>query len=384
MCAGGHFLSFNYRFGSGAVDAFGQGFSAAVRSFSCSGERLILGTEFRCRGPLLDCDGRWQKPATVTSSRRVLLPSSISVITLGIEFVLHRKHAGTVYLSAVQLQSSTAPFCSISRCHVKKPVAIHFGAFLRITLRNVEILILLLPHLSGIHRRCDNRRHCRDLYHPTLIQGQPAGFSANESARSFIRVFEPFGGGNPSRNAMFRTRTSQSIWRFNIVVDDRPGQPCQRPTSDEGQGGGAVIAFTLRAIADARNEDELAFVMGHGSSPTTSKANIARQQQNAVAGCECLCRSCHTQLGRRSNCGQNRRSDLGQQVGARDIQRISSLMAELWAPSFHARAGYNSLRGPNSFTRIPDPATVSSELTAQCRRGLDYGAPKTARGCNDT
>ena len=90
-------------------------------------------------------------------------------------------------------------------------------------------------------------------------QGQPASFSANESARSFIRVLQTV---EPVAERECRVRTSQVNCDFNIVVDDRPGQPANAYQTED-KAGRPVIAFTLALIADARNEDELAFVMGH-------------------------------------------------------------------------------------------------------------------------
>ena len=49
---------------------------------------------------------------------------------------------------------------------------------------------------------------------------------------------------------------------FRIVVDDRPGQPANAFQTVDKQGR-PILAFNLALIAEVRNRDELAFVMGH-------------------------------------------------------------------------------------------------------------------------
>ena len=59
-----------------------------------------------------------------------------------------------------------------------------------------------------------------------------------------------------------RARTSGVNCDFLILVDERPGQPPNAfQTLDKT--GQPIIAFTVALIEDARNTDEIAFVMGH-------------------------------------------------------------------------------------------------------------------------
>ncbi|WP_413851963.1 M48 family metalloprotease, partial [Albidovulum sp.] len=57
-------------------------------------------------------------------------------------------------------------------------------------------------------------------------------------------------------------RRARTNCDFRIVVDDRPGQPPNAYQTLDSAGR-PIIAFTLPLIAEARNADELAFVMGH-------------------------------------------------------------------------------------------------------------------------
>ncbi|WP_413874394.1 M48 family metalloprotease, partial [Albidovulum sp.] len=57
-------------------------------------------------------------------------------------------------------------------------------------------------------------------------------------------------------------RRARTNCDFRIVVDDRRGQPPNAYQTLDSAGR-PIIAFTLPLIAEARNADELAFVMGH-------------------------------------------------------------------------------------------------------------------------
>ena len=179
-------------------------------------------------------------------------------------------------------------------------------------------------------------------------QGQPASFSANESARSFIRVLQTV---EPVAERECRVRTSQVNCDFNIVVDDRPGQPANAYQTED-KAGRPVIAFTLALIADARNEDELAFVMGHEAAHHI-EGHIARQQQNAVAGAVIFAGLATLSGGDATAVESAQR--LGAQVGARTYSKDFELEADALGTIIPARAGYNPLRGAEFFTRIPDP-----------------------------
>ena len=81
-------------------------------------------------------------------------------------------------------------------------------------------------------------------------QGQPASFSANESARSFIRVLQTV---EPVAERECRVRTSQVNCDFNIVVDDRPGQPANAYQTEDKAG---------RPVIDIQLESTDAFSLG--------------------------------------------------------------------------------------------------------------------------
>lgn len=172
--------------------------------------------------------------------------------------------------------------------------------------------------------------------------------SANQAARSFVEVVRTV---EPIAERECRARTQGVNCDFNIVVDDRPNQPPNAFQTLDRQGR-PIVAFTLALIADARNADELAFVLGHEAAHHIA-GHIDRQQQNAVAGAVIF-----AGLAALSGGGSEAvrtAQQLGAQVGARTYSKDFELEADELGTIITHRAGYNPLRGAEFFTRIPDP-----------------------------
>lgn len=183
---------------------------------------------------------------------------------------------------------------------------------------------------------------------PVSTAAQPLSPSERTSARSFVRVVQTL---EPVAERECRARTQNVNCDFNIVVDDRPNQPANAYQTLDRQGR-PIIAFTLALIADARNEDELAFVMGHEAAHHIA-GHIGRQQQNAVAGAVIFA-GLATLSGGDANAVRSAQ-ELGAQVGARSYSKDFELEADALGTVITKRAGYNPIRGAEFFTRIPDP-----------------------------
>ena len=183
------------------------------------------------------------------------------------------------------------------------------------------------------------------LQRPQQSAGTP---SARTNARSFVRVVSIL---EPVAERECRAQTTNVNCDFNIVVDDRPDQPANAYQTLDRQGR-PIIAFTLALIADAQNEDELAFVMGHEAAHHIL-GHIGRQQQNAVAGAVIFAGLATLSGGDASSVESAQR--LGAQVGARSYSKDFELEADSLGTIITKRAGYDPLRGAEFFTRIPDP-----------------------------
>jgi predicted Zn-dependent protease len=125
---------------------------------------------------------------------------------------------------------------------------------------------------------------------------------------------------------------------FRIVVDDRPNQPANAYQSLDDNGR-PVLAFNLAMIAEVRNRDELAFVMGHEAAHHI-EGHLPRKQQNAAAGA-LLLGGLAAITGASSNVIDSA-VDIGGAVGARTYSKDYELEAD-------------AVRGAEFFTRIPDP-----------------------------
>jgi len=172
--------------------------------------------------------------------------------------------------------------------------------------------------------------------------------STRARARSFVRVVNQL---EPVAEQECRARTKNLNCDFNIVVDDRPGMPANAFQTLDRQGR-PIIGFTLALIADARNEGELAFVLGHEAAHHIA-GHIGRQQQNAVAGAVIFA-GLATLSGGDANAVRSAQ-ELGAQVGARSYSKEFELEADALGTVITKRAGYDPLRGAEFFTRIPDP-----------------------------
>lgn len=145
-----------------------------------------------------------------------------------------------------------------------------------------------------------------------------------------------------------RARTPDQNCDFKIVVDQRRNLPPNAfQTLD--RSGRPIIGFTVALIADARNRDELAFVMGHETAHHIAQ-HLAKQQQTAIGGAVAGGLIAAT-LGLDVEAGQR----LGGTVGARAYSKQNELEADALGTVISRKAGYNPVRGAQFFNRIPDP-----------------------------
>lgn len=177
---------------------------------------------------------------------------------------------------------------------------------------------------------------------------QPARLPSQAAQRSFVTVVRAV---EPVAERECRDRTRNLNCDFRILVDDRPDQPPNAfQTIDKN--GRPIIAFTLALIEDARNSDELAFVLGHEAAHHI-RGHIERSQQNAVAGAV-IAGSLAVLLGGGADAVEAAQRN-GALVGARSYSKDFELEADALGTVITARAGYDPVRGAQFFARIPDP-----------------------------
>lgn len=138
---------------------------------------------------------------------------------------------------------------------------------------------------------------------------------------------------------------------FLILVDDRPGQP-PNAFQTVSRGGRPVLAVTTSLVAEVRNADELAFVMGHEAAHHIA-GHIPRQMESARTGAILL-------GGLASLTGAGRDTveaavDLGAAVGARRYSKAFELEADALGTVIAHEAGFDPVRGAEFFATLPDP-----------------------------
>jgi predicted Zn-dependent protease len=172
--------------------------------------------------------------------------------------------------------------------------------------------------------------------------------SARAAAETFISVVSRV---EPVAESYCRSQAVARNCDFRIVVDDRPGQPPNAfQTLDKFNR--PVIGFTLALIADARNPDELAFVLGHEAAHHIS-GHIPKRQDQALSGA--LLAGVLAQASGLSAEEVRAAQNLGAEVAARSYSREFELEADALGAEIALRAGYDPVRGTGFFDRLPDP-----------------------------
>lgn len=170
-----------------------------------------------------------------------------------------------------------------------------------------------------------------------------------QAARTFVAVVEDV---EPIAEQECRLRNPGVNCDFLIVVDDTPNAPPNAfQTLDET--GRPIIGFTLPLILEARNADEVAFILSHEAAHHIA-GHLARQQRNAAVGAIVFGRLAGA-MGRDSAEAIRRAQQIGAEVGARRYSQEFELEADALGTIVAARAGYDPVRGAEFFFRIPDP-----------------------------
>lgn len=187
----------------------------------------------------------------------------------------------------------------------------------------------------------------------TNVPAQPAAsggstLTPDQAARAFVQVVETM---EPVAERECRRRTSGVNCDFLILVDDRTDQPPNafQTRDDDGR---PIIAFTIALIADVRNSDELAFVMGHEAAHHIL-GHLDKQAQNAAAGAVIFAGLASLTGG--ANADIDSAEEIGAFLGARSFSKEFELEADRLGTVITYRSGYDVLRGAEFFARIPDP-----------------------------
>ena len=169
-----------------------------------------------------------------------------------------------------------------------------------------------------------------------------------QAARNFVAVVARV---EPVAEQLCRDRNPQANCDFLILVDDRPNQPPNAfQTLD--RSGRPLVGFTLALIADARNADEIAFVVGHETAHHIS-GHIPQTQRTALTGAV-LAGILAQASGAAPEVVRNAQ-EMGAAMGARTYARNFELEADALGTEIAYLAGFDPERGSAFFDRLPDP-----------------------------
>lgn len=192
-----------------------------------------------------------------------------------------------------------------------------------------------------------------------------ARLSPSDAARNFVAVVDRV---EPVAEAMCRARDRRIPCDFTIAIDDRPGQaPNAFQTVDER--GRPILGFTLALIADARNADEIAFVLGHEASHHIL-GHIPAQQRSAMTGA--ILAGIIASAGGADTAAIEAAQQMGATVAARSYSKEYELAADALGTEIAVRAGFDAVRGAAFFDRLPDPGDrfLGSHPAAAQRKAL--------------
>lgn len=234
---------------------------------------------------------------------------------------------------------------------------------------NVSVRLKALEHARRKRHSFTDMKHFLSLFALALLAGcampiieepDPRGYTgapdqssgisaqADAAANRFVRVVSRV---EPVAESICREETERLLCDLTIMVDADPNSP-PNAYQTQDRWGRPIIIFTVALIADARNEDELAFVLGHEASHHLL-GHIKKSTEGAKAGAV-IFGNLASASGLQDQALEEA-VNLGAMVGSRYYAKRYELEADRLGTLIAAEAGYDPVRGAQFFARIPDP-----------------------------
>lgn len=171
---------------------------------------------------------------------------------------------------------------------------------------------------------------------------------ANLKAQMFLAAADKI---EPVSRRLCREKAIAQNCQFVFVIDPRLGLPRNAYQTLDNRGR-PVIALTLALVADARDTDEIAFVMGHEAAHHIL-GHLAQQEKTSRAAAKA---AGDVAAAAGATAAQVRRAQVqGSAKSALGYSKSFELEADALGAEIAYRAGFNPLRGAGFFDRLPEP-----------------------------
>lgn len=175
-----------------------------------------------------------------------------------------------------------------------------------------------------------------------------AGLAPGAVPATFIAVANRI---EPVAEALCRRINGFGKCDIIIAIDARPDLPPNAyQTLDER--GRPYVVFTRKLVAMARNEDEIAFVLGHEAGHHIA-GHIPKTADQAIAGA--ILAGVIAQASGMDSEEVRKAQNVGANLGARQFSKEYELQADALGAEIALRAGFDPIRGAAFFDRLPDP-----------------------------
>lgn len=151
-----------------------------------------------------------------------------------------------------------------------------------------------------------------------------------------------------------KTRTKGLNCNFQIKIDPDTDEPPNAYQTLDNKDR-PVIVFTDAPIKDARNQDELAIILGHEAAHHLA-GHLERQMESALAGA--IIMGSMAEMGGADQAQIDRAIEAGAAIGALAFSKEYELEADALGAVIAQKAGYDAVNGANYFARIPDPGNM--------------------------
>ncbi|MEY4984253.1 MAG: hypothetical protein RIR62_2519 [Pseudomonadota bacterium] len=183
---------------------------------------------------------------------------------------------------------------------------------------------------------------------PAGVAVPPDRLDPRDAVENFVSVLDAV---EPVAEQLCRDTTRGVNCDFLIAVDDRPGQPPNAFQTLDRQGR-PVLGFTVALIAEARNRDEIAFVLGHEAAHHIL-GHLPQAQQTAAAGA--MVAGILASASGADAAAIRSAQQMGAEMGARSYAKEFELEADALGAEIAIFAGFDPVLGAGFFDRLPDP-----------------------------